>query len=75
MSNFLPITFERTGWLLLLLLIIPIFWMARRSIGGLGRSKATLVFALRSIIILLLATALAKPSWEKRIFATGCANT
>lgn len=66
MFSLLPITFERPGWLILLLLLIPVFLMARRSIGGLGRSKATLVFALRSVVILLLATALAKPSWEKR---------
>jgi uncharacterized membrane protein len=66
MSSLLPVTFERPGWLLLLVLLLPVFWMARRSIGGLGRSKATFVFALRSIVILLLATALAKPSWEKR---------
>ncbi len=66
MTNLLPVTFERPGWLLLLGLIVLAFIMARRSIGGLGRSKATLVFALRSVVILLLATALAKPSWEKR---------
>ncbi len=66
MSNLIPITFERPGWLFLLLLIIPVFWMARRSIGGLGRWKSTAVFALRSIVTLLLATALAKPSWEKK---------
>jgi uncharacterized membrane protein len=66
MSDLFPITFERPGWLILLALIIPVFWMARRSIGGMGRWKATSVFALRTIVIVLLATALAKPSWEKR---------
>ena len=66
MSELLPITFERPGWLFLLLAIVPIFWMARRSIGGMGRWKSTAVFALRTIVILLLATALAKPSWEKK---------
>ncbi|MCI0363968.1 MAG: VWA domain-containing protein, partial [Phycisphaerales bacterium] len=62
----LPIQFERPGWLLLLLLIIPCFLMARRSIAGSSRAKATVTFALRVIVILLLATALAQPIWEKR---------
>jgi uncharacterized membrane protein len=62
----LPIRFEHPGWLILLVLIIPCFFMARRSIGGLSRGKATLTFAIRVIVILLLATALAHPIWEKR---------
>lgn len=62
----LPLEFERPIWLLLLLLIIPAYFMARRSIGGLSRTKATVTFALRVIVILLLATALTHPVWEKR---------
>ena len=66
MSNLLPMHFERPGWLLLLLLIVPVYWMARRSIGGLSRGKATFIFAARVIIIFLLTAALAHPVWEKR---------
>jgi hypothetical protein len=66
MLAIIPIVFERPGWLLLLLLIIPCFLMARRSIGGLSRAKATFTFAMRVIVILLLTTALAQPIWEKR---------
>lgn len=62
----MPIQFDKPIWLLLLLLIVPCFFMARRSIGGLSRAKATTIFALRTIVILLLATALAHPVWEKR---------
>ncbi len=62
----LPIQFDKPVWLFLLVLIIPCFFLARRSIGGLSRAKATTTFALRVIIILLLATALARPVWEKR---------
>jgi hypothetical protein len=62
----LPIQFERPVWLLLLLLLLPVFLLGRRSIGGLSRAKATTTFALRSLVILLLTTALAHPSWEKR---------
>src|SRR5882672_2005743 len=66
MLNALPIQFDRPAWLLLLLLIVPCYFMARRSIGGLSRGKATLTFALRVIVILLLTMSLAHPVWEKR---------
>src|ERR1043165_8229558 len=62
----IPIQFDKPVWLFLLLLIIPCFLMERRSIGGLSRAKATATFALRVIVILLLAVALAHPIWEKR---------
>ena len=66
MNEFLPMQFDRPGWLLLLLLIVPTFLLARRSIGGLSRGKATITFALRVLVILLLSVALAQPIWEKR---------
>src|SRR5690349_18075061 len=66
MLSAFPIQFDRPAWLLLLLLIIPCFLMARQSIGGLSRGKATLTFALRVIVILLLTMSLAHPVWEKR---------
>lgn len=62
----MPIQFDKPVWLFLLLLIIPCFLIAMRSIGGLSRAKATTTFALRVLVILLLATALAHPVWEKR---------
>lgn len=64
--DFLPLQFDRSGWLLLLLLIVPTYLFARRSIGGLSRAKATLTFALRVFVILLLSLAMAQPIWEKR---------
>lgn len=63
---FLPLDFEEPVWLLLLFLIVPTFLMARRSIGGMSRGKATTVFAFRLIVIVLLATALSHPMWEQR---------
>ncbi|MHC4991432.1 MAG: VWA domain-containing protein, partial [Planctomycetota bacterium] len=60
------IVFEQPVWLLLLLLIIPCFLMALRSIGGLSRAKTVVTFTIRSLVILLLTMALANPSWEKR---------
>ena len=62
----MPIQFDKPIWLVLLALIVPCFFMARRSIGGQSRGKATTTFALRVIVIVLLATALAHPIWEKR---------
>ncbi|MHC4948864.1 MAG: hypothetical protein ACYTG1_11470 [Planctomycetota bacterium] len=62
----LPIQFDQPYWLLLLLLIAPCFFIARRSIGGQSRAKATVTFAFRVIVILLLTAALAHPIWEKR---------
>jgi len=62
----LPIRFDQPQWLLVLLLLIPIFLISRRSIGGLSRTKAYVTFALRSLLIALLAIALAQPIWVKR---------
>ena len=40
--EFLPLQFDRPGWLLLLLvLIVPTYFLARKSICGLSRAKAT----------------------------------
>ncbi|MCZ6834491.1 MAG: VWA domain-containing protein [Planctomycetota bacterium] len=66
MTDLIPIQFDRPGWLLMLLLIVPTYLLARRSIGGLSRAKATMTFAFRLFVILLLSVALAQPIWEKR---------
>lgn len=60
-----PLQFEHPVWLLLLLLIIPAYLIARKSIGAVSRSKATLTFALRVVVILLLTTAMSNPTWER----------
>ncbi|HWB19752.1 MAG TPA: VWA domain-containing protein [Phycisphaerales bacterium] len=62
----LPIQFDRPIWLLLLLLLIPCYLLARKSAGGMSRGKATLVFALRAIVLLLLAATLAHPVWARK---------
>lgn len=61
-----PLQFEHPGWLLLLLLIIPIWFIGRLSAGAQSRIKATFVFALRVIVILLLTVALTHPTWVRR---------
>ena len=45
---------------------IPAFLMSRRSIGGLSLLKSWATFAIRCLVILMLAVALARPVWEKR---------
>ena len=62
----LPLHFDRPGWLVLLLLVIPAFLMSRRSIGGLSQLKSYGTFAIRCLVIALLTVALARPVWEKR---------
>lgn len=57
---------DKPRWLLLLLLLIPTFLLALRSIGGLSRGKTVVTFALRSLVIILLVMALAEPNWAKR---------
>ncbi len=62
---FLPLHFERPGWLIVMLLLVPAFLLARRSIGGLSRLKSYSTFALRALVITMLSVALARPVWEK----------
>jgi len=62
----LPITLERPIWLLVLLLAIPIVWMARRSAGSVSRGKRAAAVAFRIAVLLLLATALAQPAWVRQ---------
>lgn len=61
----LPIQFDRPGWLVLLLLIIPVIALAW---GGLTRSgsrnRAIASTITRCLVISLLAVAIAKPIWE-----------
>jgi len=61
-----PIRIDQPYWLLLLLLLIPVFLLTRRSIGGLSATKAYVTFGLRALVITGLTVALAEPSWEKR---------
>ena len=62
----LPIQFDRPGWLILLLLLIPVIalaWGGLTRSGSRNRSIASTI--TRCIIIILLAVAIAKPVWEQ----------
>ncbi|MAI67281.1 MAG: hypothetical protein CMJ26_05340 [Phycisphaerae bacterium] len=63
----LPIQFDRPGWLLLLLLLVPVIYLAWGGLTRSGaRSRAVASTVTRCIIVILLATAIAKPVWEKK---------
>jgi uncharacterized membrane protein len=62
----LPIQFDRPGWLLLLVLLVPVLYLAWGGLTRSGaRSRAVASTITRCIIVILLATAIAKPVWEK----------
>lgn len=57
----MPLTFEQPWWLLLLLALVPLWWLARRSEPVLGRLKSRLSFALRLLVIVMLTGSLSRP--------------
>ena len=62
----LPIQFDRPGWLVLLLLIIPVIFFAWSGLtrkGSNGRAIASTIS--RCIIVILLSVAIARPVWNK----------
>ena len=56
------LTFERPGWLLLLLILVPVAVLAWRSLPHLGRVRGSIAFAVRSLVVLLLTFGLARPA-------------
>ena len=62
----LPIQFDRPGWLLLLVLLIPVIFLAWGGLtrrGSRGRAIASTV--TRCLVVILLAVAIARPVWTK----------
>ena len=57
-----PLTFEHPWLLLVALLALPTAWLARAGAGGQSRGKIIASVATRSLLLLLLAVALARPS-------------
>ncbi|MEE2908575.1 MAG: VWA domain-containing protein [Planctomycetota bacterium] len=57
----MPIYFEQPGWLLLALLLIPSWWWLRRSREAFGPGRWILIGLTRSVLILVLAVAMAEP--------------
>ncbi|MBM4113132.1 MAG: VWA domain-containing protein, partial [Phycisphaerae bacterium] len=65
-SGMTPISFEQPVWLLLLLGIVPVWWLARRSEPVLGRVKSRISLAVRVVVILLLTASLSRPLLVRR---------
>jgi len=62
----LPIQFDRPGWLILLVLLIPIIVLAWHGVsrrGSRGRALASTI--TRCLIIIFLSVAIARPVWEQ----------
>ncbi len=66
MFEHFPLQFEQPLGLLLLLLLVPIVWMARRSWGAVSKGKAWASIVLRAVLVLLLALAVSHPTLVKR---------
>lgn len=60
------LTFERPEWLVLVVALGPVCWLAWRSIEHLGRTRAIAAAALRALVVVLLAFGLARPSIVRR---------
>lgn len=65
MLDALPIHFEQLGWLLLLLLLIPTWIITFVYGAAFSRGRRWLSLSVRTIVIILLAMALARPIWVK----------
>ena len=62
----LPIQFDRPGWLVLLVLLVPVIVFAWRGLtrkGARGRAIASTVS--RCMIVILLAVAISRPVWNE----------
>ena len=61
----MPITFEQPGWLLLAVLIVPTWWWLLKGRDAFGRGRWFTIGIMRSILLLILAVALAQPVLER----------
>ncbi len=60
----LPLRVVRPEFLLLLVLVPWVWWMARRSLAGLGKVRQSLALALRIVIVLCLILACTQLQWQ-----------
>ncbi|MBC8309944.1 MAG: VWA domain-containing protein [Phycisphaerales bacterium] len=61
-----PIQFDRPGWLILLVLLVPVITLAWHGVSRRGaRGRAVASTITRCLIIILLSVAIARPVWEQ----------
>src|SRR4030042_3540273 len=53
--------FSQPWWLVGCILLVPIIWLARRNLAGLGPVRRVLATAIRCLVIFLLIALLARP--------------
>ncbi|MHC4154199.1 MAG: VWA domain-containing protein [Planctomycetota bacterium] len=58
--------FAQPWWLLALVLLVPIVWLARRSLTALGPVRRALAVALRSLVVIILILLLARPMLSQK---------
>jgi len=64
-ERLIHIRFAQPAYLLLLAAVPVIFWMARRSIAGLGKVRGRLAIAARILLVLAIAAALARAQFVR----------
>lgn len=62
----MPIYFEQPGWLLLAILLVPCWWWLGRSREAFSPRRWWFIGVTRSLLILVLAVAMAEPLLEER---------
>ncbi len=61
-----PVQFDQPVWLLLIpTLGVLTVWWARSSLSGLGTTSRRMALAIRLMVIMLLAGAIAQPQWRR----------
>ena len=53
--------FEHPGWLVLLVLLVPVLWMSRHARRSLGPTRGTIIPLVRAILVVCLVMSLAGP--------------
>jgi uncharacterized membrane protein len=57
--------FSQPWWLVGCILLVPIIWLARRNLAGIGPVRRVLATALRCLVVLILIALLARPVFTK----------
>ncbi len=62
----MPVQFDNHLGLLLLIFIAPTVWFGWRRLTGMSRVRRAIVCSIRSLVIILIALAIAQPKWADR---------